>query len=495
MDTLKNRMLCLAAGLMATACVSGPDQTYTLRQKTLSEVENNLSVDCGTLDRDYTDYDAYKEYLEPLGMRMIRLQAGWAKCEKEKGVYTFAWLDHIIDDAVSRGLQPWLELSYGNPIYEGGGTPFLSGGWPSSPEAVQAWLAWAKELVTRYKGKVHDWEIWNEPDLHIRRNGGDPCEIARLAYTTAQLIKQVDPEATVAAFGIAAPRKTAAVEPMIAEMARLIHEGDDPRIIDWVSYHGYHYIPEESYFQDADSLSLMLERCGWDVAIWQGECGAPSEGHMGGALSKYDWTEVSQAKYALRKMLNDHAHGIRTSIFAMSDMNYASTDAIKTKNRKGLLMTDDNRQVIRPKLAYSACRNLVSIFDNLDEIQDSSRVTICPAPYDAPDTWPDDAYHYGSAETLKPIVHLFSEKESGLETLVYWRGGAAPVAGTDKDLTDISIRHFRCKRPVIIDLVSGEVRRIKGRKRCTVFEGLPYYDAPFVLCDASLIEFSDGPAS
>ncbi|MBQ3026823.1 MAG: beta-galactosidase, partial [Alistipes sp.] len=157
---------------IATACCNdAPKQIGALRKKTVSEVHNNLSVDCGTLDRDYADYHRYKEYLEPLGVRYIRLQAGWAKTEKVKGVYDFAWLDAIIDDAVSRGLEPWLQLSYGNPIYPGGGTIFLNGGWPTSKVAVDAWMRWAKATAERYKGKVHQWEIWNEPDGFVRHGG------------------------------------------------------------------------------------------------------------------------------------------------------------------------------------------------------------------------------------------------------------------------------------------------------------------------------------
>lgn len=93
------------------------------------EIESSRwSIGGETLDRDYADYHAYKEYLGPLGAKRIRLQGGWAKCEQEKGVYNFEWLDKIIDDAISRRVKPWVQPSYGNPIYEGGGDAALAGG-------------------------------------------------------------------------------------------------------------------------------------------------------------------------------------------------------------------------------------------------------------------------------------------------------------------------------------------------------------------------------
>ena len=58
---------------------------------------------------------------------MIRLQSGWAKCEKERGKYDFAWLDEIVDWAKAHGLECMLETCYGNPLYKNGGNEALTG--------------------------------------------------------------------------------------------------------------------------------------------------------------------------------------------------------------------------------------------------------------------------------------------------------------------------------------------------------------------------------
>src|SRR5690606_1530825 len=62
---------------------------------------SNWSIGGETMDRDYTDYHQWKQYLGPLGAKRIRLQAGWAKCEPKKGEYNFQWLDEIIDDVIA----------------------------------------------------------------------------------------------------------------------------------------------------------------------------------------------------------------------------------------------------------------------------------------------------------------------------------------------------------------------------------------------------------
>jgi hypothetical protein len=63
------------------------------------------------------------DWLGPLGIKRIRQQTGWFKCEKSAGVYDWAWLDECVDAAIQQGLQPWLETNYGNPMRNS--TPWL----------------------------------------------------------------------------------------------------------------------------------------------------------------------------------------------------------------------------------------------------------------------------------------------------------------------------------------------------------------------------------
>lgn len=89
----------------------------TLRPRSVGEIRgSNWTLGCETLDRDFAIFDEYKAFLAPLGIKTIRLQAGWAKCEKKKGKYDFAWLDKIIDYACSQGINVLLETGYGNPV-------------------------------------------------------------------------------------------------------------------------------------------------------------------------------------------------------------------------------------------------------------------------------------------------------------------------------------------------------------------------------------------
>jgi len=72
---------------------------------------------CETLDRDYAKFSVYKDYVGELGVKHARIQSGWAKCEKQKGVYEFDWLDECVYGLNQQTVKPWMCLCYGNPIY------------------------------------------------------------------------------------------------------------------------------------------------------------------------------------------------------------------------------------------------------------------------------------------------------------------------------------------------------------------------------------------
>jgi len=154
---------------------------------------SNWSVGAETMGRDYTIYANWKRYLGPLGVKKARIQSGWAKTEQTKGKYDWAWLDEIIPDMVEQGVEPWVCLCYGNPIYPDGGGTGLGGGLPSSPEAKRAWEAFVGAFVDRYREHVTQWEIWNEP------RGGRKAVPAYgdLVIRTAEVIRKRQPKARI----------------------------------------------------------------------------------------------------------------------------------------------------------------------------------------------------------------------------------------------------------------------------------------------------------
>ena len=161
-----------------------------LAVRTAKEIKSSKwSVGCETMDRDFSEWDEYKRFLGPLGAKHGRLFSGWAKTEREKGKYDFAWLDKHVREMAAMGVKPWICLSYGNPVW---GSDFNLGmkvrQVTDNPEAFEAWLRYVAACVGRYKDVVDEWEIWNEPF----RQGP---EYAELFYRTAKVVREVQPEA------------------------------------------------------------------------------------------------------------------------------------------------------------------------------------------------------------------------------------------------------------------------------------------------------------
>ena len=107
----------------AVACAaSAAEPVGKVRPRPAGEVKQaSWTIGCEVLDRELAVFREYRDYLPGLGIKRIRLQGGWARCEREKGKYDFSWLDEHVDFCAAHGMTVLLETSYGNPIYEGAG--------------------------------------------------------------------------------------------------------------------------------------------------------------------------------------------------------------------------------------------------------------------------------------------------------------------------------------------------------------------------------------
>jgi hypothetical protein len=420
------------------------------------------SIGGETLDRDYTDYQSYKTYLGPLGAKRIRLQGGWSKCEKVKGEYDFAWLDAIIPDAASRGVAPWVELSYGNPIYEGGGEAKLMGRIPTSAEGLGAWENWVRAIVTRYKGQVPEWEIWNEPDGNPLNTG---TELGVFYIRTAKLVRSIQPNARLIALGMASVTKL----DWMRDFYEVLKKENALDLVDIQTYHGYAHNPDSSY-PKIEEMRKLVWSYNPKVVFMQGENGAPSTAKPIGALRDQDWTELSQAKWDLRRMLGDHGRGIATNLFTISDIHYEAGDHMVGINTKGLLQTNPDKTIKRPKLAYKAAQHVFSLFDDRLELLPTAKPTV-------------------SQETVSAFVYRNKTNKASLITL--WNSEARPAEDYAPKPTTVTIEGT-FTQPVLADLITGKVYEIPKSQWAKTgsshtFTAIPVPDYPVLIADKAAL--------
>lgn len=432
----------------------------TIRPRGANEISgSNWTLGCETLDRDFADYQQYKDYLVPLGIKTIRLQGGWAKTEKAKGNYDFGWLDAIIDDARGRGLNILLETDYGNPIYEGGGGWDLAGGFPTSEEALAAWDRWVEAMATRYKGKVRDWAMWNEPDINKQHK---PEDIAAFNIRTAEIIRRVIPEARIAGLSLASSSPK-----LLESCLKALAEKGKVDLFHWFIYHGYEFNPDNSY-PKVEELKATLAKYSPKAKMRQGENGCPSETATKFALSNHPWTEYSQAKWDLRRMLGDLGHGVESSVFTICDFNHTGREI----NRKGLLRATPDKKVEKIKLAYYSVQNCVAVFDDALERIEGPVV--------------------GVMYEKRTASFAYRNKATGHCLVAAWDNSGIPDDAFATRPAQVVARGVAILEPVWVDLVSGGIYEIPPDRvlkagEFTIFKDIPLYDAPVLIAERALV--------
>ena len=425
----------------------------TVKPRHAREIKSsNWSVGAETMDRDFTVYASWREYLGPLGAKGARIQSGWAKTEKSKREYDWAWVDEIIPDMVNQGVKPWVCLCYGNPIYEGGGGTGLGGGLPTSAEALGAWDRYVAAFVRRYGEYVDQWEIWNEPNA-------PPPVYADLVVRTTRVIRGIQPGARII---VAAWRDTKAI------LERL-KEHDAIGLVNEFTYHPYTYNPDDTYRKSAPELRKLLASYGSHLILRQGENGAPSQPGSFGAIAKYDWNEEKQAKWALRRLLGDSGRDIPSMYFSICDMQYPNR-----RNYKGLLAINDDKTVHHAKKAYYAVQRIMAIFDGTVH-----RI-------------PDFAATVEGGAKQGSFSAFAYRTDAGAKIITLWRDSERPGERPDIERVTLALPGIQFAQPVWVDMLSGRVFAIADSLRSlkdnvTVFRNVPVYDSVVLIAERNAV--------
>jgi hypothetical protein len=475
---VRRLVLALAVGLLAASSAFGQTRTYRsitweklkasgselkqigwLAARHAKDVESSpWSVGCETLDRDQAKFSVYKDYVGELGVKHARLQSGWAKCEKQKGVYQFAWLDECVYGLDEQGVEPWMCLCYGNPLY--GSDIHLGAGVAAvadSEEAMAAWLKYVEATVNRYKGTVHRWEVWNEP------NGHGCEEYASLLMRTADAIKRVDPDAEVMGLSLAGIDLK-----FTAGVLDLLKKNGNLDCIDWLTYHPYTRNPDTSY-SGVDKLKQLVESYNPNIKLYQGENGCPSALEWTHALARYPWTEYSQAKWFLRRMAGDRVRGIPSSVFTIIDLRYPNM-----LQSFGLIRSNLLHQFIYKRPSYYAVQHMAGFFDD----------TVKPV----------GLLPHESDGTREITVAGFDK--DGASVLLIWQCDEVPSDALQWDPVDLTIRHAKFQNPVYVEMITGKVyeldrSRWKAEGETVTFTKLPVWDSPVMVAERSQVDLED----
>ena len=423
------------------------------------------SVGCETLDRDFANFQNYKTYFHELGIGFARIQSGWARTEKQKGVYDFAWLDSIVDGLIEQGVRPWMCLCYGNPIY--GSEIDLGAKMISGKETMKAWEDYVYATVKHYGGKVALWEVWNEPDLVKHANAASMY--GNMLSTAMKGIKRADKKARIAAFGLAHAWNTAFVTTALDVVKK------DGRIndLDMVTYHAYYPNPDDA----APHMALLdktVKAYNPNIRLMMGESGCPSILEWGHAMNGVEWDEYAQAKWDLRRMCVDFKADIPTSVFTMVDLQYQSM-----LQSFGLVRMNLLKEPVYKRPAFYAVQHLANII--------------------TPDIMPDTTLK-ASSSSARYINHVGLSRRGKTIGAVVWFCDRRPGNSLQTEPVTLQLKGIDIKTPVLVEPITGKVYELKHNiYRGANYDGtlkiadLPMWDSPMIIIEKKELKMRSTP--
>lgn len=287
-----------------------------IKPKASSEIKfSQIGLGFEKLDRDVFDPEKAYDKVAETGVKWARIQSGWQRTEREKGVYNFEWIDSIVDNLLERGIQPWVCLCYGNDLYnEEAKEVFGAVGCPPifSDEQKKGWANYVRAFTEHFKDRIGYYEVWNEPDgVWCWKHGPNGTELGEFTVATAKAIREVYPEAKIIGGCICMHELKYLNDFFLAGAG------------DWIDYLSFHaYVRDETVvFEITKTLKALINKYNPKIGLIQGESGAQSRSGGHGALHYAGWTELAQAKLLARHMLADIISGVHfTSYFSCMDM-------------------------------------------------------------------------------------------------------------------------------------------------------------------------------
>jgi Glycosyl hydrolases family 39 len=186
----------------------------------------------------------------------------WHDLEPNKGQWQFARLDRYVSLAEQHGTGILLPLAM-PPAWASARPPADN----AEPANLDDWRTYVRTVVSRYKGRIQAYEIWNEPNLRDFWTG-TLDQMFTLTKEASQIIHSVDPNALVVS-----PSATA--DYGIPWLAEFLKKGGG-QYVDVIGYHFYlnpQTMPEELLPFIQKVRRVMSENDLGNKPLWNTESG------------------------------------------------------------------------------------------------------------------------------------------------------------------------------------------------------------------------------
>ena len=452
-----------------------------IKPKRSDEVKHSrIGLGFEKLDRDVFDPEKSYDRLLEAGVKWIRIQSGWQRTEKEKGVYNFEWLDKVVDNLIKRGLKPWICLCYGNGLYDDRAKEIFGAvGCPPifTEEQKHAWKNYVEATVKHFMGRVEYYEIWNEPDgIWCWKHGVNGTELGEFTRDTAKTIKNVSKDIKTIGGALC-------LRP-IAFLNEAFKTGMG-EFLDYISFHEY-TADETLVFERVKALKSLAQKYNPNIQIVQGESGSPSRSDGSGALHYGCWTQEKQAKQLARHTLADLMTDVLfTSYFSCMDMIEALGGRVDDKlsyqdyGYFGVIGADFDEDGFAvgeytPKKSYYVLQNIASVFSD-----DYER---CDMPVLFTPQKSERIFKFDVERS--DIIDGCFKKQNG-EAFVYWY--KSDIMTTSFESTISMEIYSEYDKVNLVDVMDGSIYEIpagvmeRDKSGMYFFKNLPIKDSPLII--------------
>ncbi len=144
------------------------------------------------------DLEKAVKLMKEAGVGWVRLDFLWQDIEPEEGCFNFEKYDQIVEILCRNNINILGLLNYSADW------AVLSGAWNCPPKDNGLFVKYASKVISRYRGRVTYWEVWNEPDSAVYWSEQDGlksyCVLLKDVYTAA---KKIDPNCKILNGGLA----------------------------------------------------------------------------------------------------------------------------------------------------------------------------------------------------------------------------------------------------------------------------------------------------
>ncbi|MCX5683781.1 MAG: hypothetical protein NT049_08860 [Planctomycetota bacterium] len=304
------------------------------------------------------------------GVKWSREDISWGRVERKKGEFDWTYYDQLVATAKRHGIS-----IYGIIAYFPGWTKAYS------PEGIEDYCRFLAAAVARYKGDVHHWEIWNEPNIFFWQGPKDMyADLLKQAYAA---VKKADPTAHVLGCS------TAGIDHKFIK--RTIELGGE---FDILTIHPYRAtLSDRNFLADLAKAADTAKRPdGTPRPVWITEMGwTTCTPHNGPAQDFQPTTERDQARLLARAYLDAIASGAAPNI-SWYDFRNDGTDPFNFEHNMGIVTRD-----FRLKPAYRAYATLARLLKGKRTGK-------------SPDLGQDMiAYRFADADGRRPLLALWAE--------------------------------------------------------------------------------------